>query len=314
MNRVLILFSTILIVCLLLSGCAGGKNPPRPLPRAASEGVFVTARDGTRLFVHADGPSGAPLAVYVLSGYTGINHLTEKDVLSLLSGGKYRVVVIHPRGTGYSEGTRGDLRDISVLLDDYATVINADIATNRQVKTVLYGHSVSTAVALSVIPLIKNVAGVILVNPPYRMKPSPGMTPSFGDYLRYAGYMVFAPHVPVVNMAGDPSSIRNPEERKESEERLRDPLLVKYISMSVMTGSKKLIDGMVIAAKKTDCPLLLIYGTDDSIIERSGCDEIYSAWGGTDKIFHVVEHGPHGKRTVLLSSEIIRKWLKKQAD
>ena len=63
------------------------------------------------------------------------------------------------------------------------------------------------------------------------MKTSKGMTPGVFDYVRYAGYMIFAPHNPIVNMAGNFSEIQNMEEKKEAEAREKDPLLVKYISM-----------------------------------------------------------------------------------
>ena len=51
--------------------------------------------------------------------------------------------------------------------------------------------------------------------------------------------MIFARHKPIVNMAGGPSLIENEEDRKESEQRINDPLLVKHFSMYMMMESKK---------------------------------------------------------------------------
>jgi hypothetical protein len=94
------------------------------------------------------------------------------------------------------------------------------------------------------------------VNPPYKLKSAKGMTPVAGDYLRYIGYFIFAPHVPVVNMAGDPSALENMDDRTESEIRNNDPLLVKYFSMHYMAESKKVMDAMVKSARQSECPLI----------------------------------------------------------
>ncbi len=47
-------------------------------------------------------------------------------------------------------------------------------------------------------------------------------------------------------------------------------------------------------AKKAKYPLLLIYGNDESLVDKSGCDEIFSAWLSM-KQYEVVKNGPHGK-------------------
>ena len=38
------------------------------------------------------------------------------------------------------------------------------------------------------------------------------MSPRVTDYIKYAFYFVFAPHVPIVDMSGDPGLIKNPED------------------------------------------------------------------------------------------------------
>lgn len=304
--------SLIITVMIALGSCASANNPARPLPADPSEGSFVSASDGTKLFVHTYDPAGhSGLSIYVLSGYTGINHRSEKEIIGLLSGGKYRVVVIHPRGTGYSEGTRGDIGDYRGYLNDFIWIINHDIVSNNNRKIVLYGHSISTALALGIAPELNRLDGTILVNPPFKMKASEGMTPGIGDYLKYAFYMIFAPHTPIVNMAGDPAKIKNDEERTETESRLNDPLLVKYISMYVMMESKRLLDNMVRSASNANGALLLLYGAKDSIVERTGCEEIFNAWNDTNREFRTIVDGPHGRSTVVKSGKIIQAWLKK---
>ncbi len=294
-----------------LSSCATMKNFERPLPANESEGTFHATSDGTKIFVHTRLPDGdVSASIYVLSGITGINHRSEKDLIDSLCGGKNRVVVIHPRGTGYSEGKRGDIHDFSKFLADYVEIIHQDVLANgKNGKTILFGHSMSTAVVLHVAEKLSRIDGAVLVNPPFNMKPAKGMSPSTCEYFKYAFYYVFAPHKPVVNMAGNPALIENMAERMEAEARGRDPMLVKYFSLYYMNKSRKMMADMVKKAKKADYPLLLIYGNNDSIVEKSGCDEIFAAWKNPRKQYEIVENGPHGKLTVLKAIDKIQGWI-----
>jgi pimeloyl-ACP methyl ester carboxylesterase len=287
------------------------NNPPRPIPTNLDEGSFIKTSDGTDIFVHTSGLGKANRTIYVISGYTGINHNAEKDVLTRLTGNdENRIVVIHPRGTGYSEGKRGDVKDYDIFIDDFIRIINADIKKqNENHKVILYGHSISTALCLAIQEDLSRINGIILVNPPFIMKKSKGMMPSLLDFLKYAGYMIFAPHSPIVNMAGDPRLIVDEEDRAEAEKRNKDPLLVKYISMYMMLESKKLLDQMAERSKKISCPLLLIYGSEDSLVDRQGCDKIFTCWKGR-KEYEIVKDGPHGSKTVLLAMDRILEWVK----
>lgn len=274
------------------------------------KGVFHTVRDGTQLFIYSKLPlKKSNTTIYIISGITGINHKMEKDIIELLSAGKNRVVVIHPRGTGYSEGKRGDISKFMDFVDDYVEIIADDLKslpTNH--KIILYGHSMSTAIALMVADSLPKMDGIILVNPPYKIKSSKGMTPSIGEFIKYAFYYIFAPHTPIVNMSGNPSKIENEEERREAEMRNQDPLLVKYFSIYFMTESRKIMGKMLDYAKRAKYPLLLIYGNDDSLVDKSGCDEIFSAWLSL-KQYEVVENGTHGEKTVKLSAQKIQTWI-----
>ena len=299
------------LILLMLISCNGIKNSDRPLPENDETGSFVTVRDGVKIFVYEYAPvSDFKNTIYIISGITGINHKSEKDIIELLSNSENRVVVIHPRGTGYSEGKRGDNPDLSDFIGDYVEIIKGDKYfqdSNR--KNILFGHSMSCAIELKVAIELPKTDGLILVNPPYKLKSAKGMSPGFGDYLKYIGYYIFAPQVPVVNMAGDPSVIENEADIKESETRSNDSLLVKYFSMRYMSESKKVMDGMVENAQKADYPLLLLYGDNDMIVDKAGCDEIYSVWKGWNKNYYIIKDGSHGKSTVLKGADIIINWI-----
>jgi alpha-beta hydrolase superfamily lysophospholipase len=288
------------------------KNLDRPKVSSADEGYFFSTKNGCQLFIYEYQPNeNYSTTIFIISGITGINHHLEKDVVEELSNGKNRIVIIHPRGTGYSEGKRGDISDFSDFINDYVEIIKSDkYYYSKQHKIVLFGHSMSTAILLAVADKVENVSGAILVNPPYMLKKAKGMSPSFGQYFKYAWYYLFAKHKPIVNMSGDPTIIENEEDRTESELRMNDPLLVKYFSMHMMIESRKIMKSVINYSKVANYPLLLIYGEKDNIINKKGCDMIFDTWKFERKQYLVIENGTHGKSTVTLASKQIKKWMK----
>ncbi len=301
-----------LLIPLLFNFCTSMKNFDKPELFDKNEGSFFKVRDGFQIFIYDYRPiENYNSTIFIISGITGINHNSEKDIIELLSNKEDRVVVIHPRGTGYSDGARGDISNFNDFINDYSEIIinDKDYGLNQH-KVFLFGHSMSTAVLLAVADNMQNIAGAILVNPPYMLKEAEGMSPSFSQYIEYACYYLFAKHTPIVNMAGDPTNIENEEDRKESESRINDPLLVKYFSMNMMTESKKIMDSMSDFSKTANYPLLLIYGEKDNIVDKKGCDLIFENWKCPNKQYVLIENGSHGKSTVTQANKIIEKWIK----
>lgn len=311
LNKNSIVSGVALVSLSILISCNGMKNIDRPSPEDNEPGKFITMRDGSKIFVYEYTPvNDFKNTIYIISGITGINHKSEKDIIDLLSNNENRVVVIHPRGTGYSEGARGDMADISVFIADYVGIIKGDKFYNDvNRKTFLFGHSMSCAIALKVAVELQKTDGIILVNPAYKLKSAKGMSPGLTEYLKYIGYYIFAPRIPVVNMAGDPLAIENETDRKESEARNNDSLLVKYFSMRSMTESKRLMNAIVENAFKSDYPLLLLYGDNDMIVDKTGCDEIFTVWKGQNKNYEIIKGGSHGKSTVLKGAEVLINWM-----
>jgi len=297
---------------LALCICVPMDHLGKTLPMEAGEGYFLATTDQARLFVYDSRPSqNHTTTVFIISGITGINHHAEKELIRILGNDENRVVVIHPRGTGYSEGKRGDMADFSLFINDYVEIISsdADYQSGRH-QILLYGHSMSTAVLLAVAKKLEQVDGAILVNPPVMMKKAKGMSPGWTDYLKYSWYFMFQKHAPVVNMAGDPSRIENEEDRKESLARNKDSLLVHYFSMYMMMESRKLIRMMPGYAMTADYPLLLIYGENDPIVDKRGCDLIFKAWKCESKQYSCIRNGSHGKSTLILSEKLIQEWIR----
>lgn len=312
-NLFLIILSIVALVCLVLRlSCTAMKNPtPANLP-AHGYGRYETRPDGVRLFIYEFAPvSDYSRTIFIIAGITGINENSEKEVIDILASGGNRVVVIHPRGTGYSEGLRGDCRDFQTIIDDYVAIINDDLAARHSSsQTILFGHSMSCALTMAVAEKRVGAAGIILVNPAYKLKTAKGMSPSLWEYLKYIRYFVFAPHTPIVNMAGDPALIENAEDRTDAQIRGNDPLLVRYFSMYMMMQAKKRMDAMATLAARIDLPLLLLYGDHDAIVDKAGCDEIVARWKNSRKQYSVIADGTHGKSTIVKSAKLLQAWLK----
>ncbi|CEG14061.1 Lysophospholipase (fragment) [groundwater metagenome] len=79
--------------------------------------------------------------------------------------------------------------------------------------------------------------------------------------------------------------------------------------MHYMLESKKVMDAMVKYARQADYPLLLLYGKNDMIVDKAGCDQIFEAWKNPNKNYEIINEGSHGKSTVLKGAEIIINWI-----
>ena len=66
---------------------------------------------------------------------------------------------------------------------------------------------------------------------------------------------------------------------------------------------------MVDRSKMANYPLLLIYGEKDHIVDKKGCDELFSAWKSDKKKYVTVPDGGHGRSTVTLSKKSICDWI-----
>lgn len=63
---------------------------------------FCRADDAIKLFIYEFIPVAEyKSSIFFISGISGINHQAEKDIMELLANNENRIVVIHPRGTGY---------------------------------------------------------------------------------------------------------------------------------------------------------------------------------------------------------------------
>ncbi len=270
---------------------------------------YFMTQDGLRLYYSKYLPDTIQGIVIYITGITGLDSEEQIEFIDTLRAHNFGSYFLHPRGTGYSGGRRGD-ENIERFLSDYQAFAENLRKRYPTLPFFLFGHSMSGAFAIDIAVLNpKSYSGVIVINPAYKYKQSKGAGPGLGDYVKYAFYYLFAPAALVVDMTGDSALVEHPEDAKETASRMNDSLVVKKFSMRYMAASKGIMNRCVGNAKKLDLPLLLIHGEKDEIIDQSGHYEIFKNWRSKDKTMIEVKDGGHGYHVVLWSLDKIAAWL-----
>ena len=299
-----------MLVLACLSACVTKQNPPRPKLPADDVGKLLSV-EGDEIYTREYFLNkNHSQTIYIVSGPTGINHHHETQLIKALLSTDSRVIVIHPFGAGYSEGKRGDSRDFSKIVRSQEGIIISYIQSSPpKHRHILFGHSMSAAVAMAIAAKVQPISGLILINPPYRLEKTPGMSPSARDIMRFAWHVVFARHRTIVDMAGNPKLIQNPDDRAEACTRQNDPLLVRYFSLYYMTQTRKLAKSMGPNATHSRVPLLMLCGDADDLVDDRGCQELVNQWGTSHKRYVSVKGGGHGQSTITRGLPEIQRWV-----
>lgn len=282
---------------LLHIGCASQPlrtTPPLAPPTGA---MFLQTPDAVRLYTLIDGDGARGVAWFVLGPEIGSRPLYPRFSAALRAAG-YAVAIMHPRGTGYSDGPRGDNDDFAKIVDDYRRFAY-ELRTRFTGRPLfLFGHSAGAALALEVAATVDiPIAGLVLVNPAYKLSSADGMGPTFGDYVVYAANYLFRPAALTVDMNSQPLAVRDEDDRDEALAMQRDPLVVRYFSMRYLFAWGGVLDRCVKNAKKTRAPVLLVEGARDVLVDPAGSAEIYGAAATTDKQL-LRSPGGHGSSAV----------------
>lgn len=285
------------------------ETPPEP---AGAETHWLTGTGGVRLFASARLPPTAPPVgiVFIVGGGEVRTAEPYPGFVSALHRAGFGTATVHPRGSGYSGGTRGDVTDYALVVGDLAQGAGwARGLVPASTPLFLFGHSVGGALALELAARWMRPSGVVLVNPAFRLRRSPGMGPSWSDYARYAWYAVFRRAAPVVDMNRSPSLVVDPDDRAEAEAMQRDPLVVRRFSLRYMLGQRRVMARSASNARHTDTPILLVQGTRDSLVDPAGHDEILTAAPNPDRERLVATGGAHGASAVETAADDIVTWL-----
>lgn len=301
-----------LAAALALAGwCVACASYPRltrpPLP-APADAEWLDGGD-VRLFVHAEGPAEPSAVVWFVQGAECHGAPPYPSLREALTDAGVASAFVHLRGTGYSDGLRGDVDRFELLFDDLRRFAAWLDARWPQRPVFVLGHSAGATFALELVAGGFEPAGLVLVNPAFRLQASPGMAPTFGDYLAFMGNAVFRPAALTVDMNSRPEAVRHDGDRVEGQALQADPLVVRYFSMRFMAAQKAVMDRSAENVAKVRAPLLLIQGEQDALVDPKGNDELLAKAGSADRVRHLAPDAGHGSTAVEASVDVIVRWV-----
>jgi alpha-beta hydrolase superfamily lysophospholipase len=209
---------------------------------------------------------------------------------------------------------RGDSDAYDVVLGDSERFL-VELSQLAPGPYFLFGHSAGAAFALHVASRSTHpIAGMVLVNPAYRLKASAGMTPSFGQMLQFAVNLVFRPAALTVDMNSNPDAILFPPDREEGLALQRDPLSVRFFSMRYLLAEQQVLKNSEVAIARIDAPVLFVEGVHDGLVDPTGTDALFRSAKSTDKARLTAPDGGHGSSAVETMVAPILEWLIQRRD
>lgn len=303
------------LICVALAGCAAAPRRAAPPLAPPPDAAWLIGDRGVRLYTDIQVPATPPAAaVYFVLGAEATSLEAYPQFLQSLRQAGIATAVLHARGTGFSDGLRGDLDDFELFLKDQRLGLEHLRKEIPGVPVFLFGHSAGAmfALELGAHPPFA-VAGMVLVNPAYKMHYGEGMGPSAKDYVVYALNYVLRPSALTVDMNSSPERVRQPEDRREGLAMQQDPLVVRYFSMRFMFAQKKVMDRCLNNVAAVHAPLLLVQGSQDSLVDPSGNTEILQAAPDTSKTLLIAPLGGHGASAVETKAGEIVAWLREHS-
>ena len=283
-------------------------GPPVAPPPGAD---FLRGQGDVRLYTSIVG-SGTRGVVWFVLGPEVPRQPPYPRLTAALHEAGFATAVLHPRGTGFSDGVRGDVDDYSLVLSDYRLFL--EHLAGRFSEIFLLGHSAGAALALEIaVAAPTPLAGLVLVNPAWKLTYAKGMGPTFGDYIGYAANRIFRPAALTVDMNRSPSSVAFGPDREEGEAMQRDPLVVRYFSLRYLSAQRTVMNRCPQNVAAVDAPLLLVQGAHDVLVDPASFDALLRAARAADKHKLVAPDGGHGSSAVETIVRQLMAWFTSHA-
>lgn len=292
---------------LMLTACVSHPRLTTPPVAPPPSAEFLRGRGDVRLYTSIEGPGTRGVVWFVLGPETPAQ-LPYARLTAALHETGFATAVVHARGSGFSEGLRGDIDDYALVLSDYRSFL-AHLAP-RFSHVFLFGQSTGAALALELAASPSApLAGVVLVNPAWKLRYGEGMGPTFRDYVTYSVNAVFRRSALTVDMNRSPSLVRFPPDREEAEAMQRDPLVVRYFSLRYLFAQRKVMKRCRKNAAAVRAPLLLVQGAHDALVDPASFDELLQAAEVEDARKLVAPDGGHGSSAVETMVPPLVEWL-----
>jgi len=217
----------------------------------------------SKSFINTETPKGIVIIIHGKGEHSGRYH----EIAEYMAARNLAVYTMDLRGHGKSGGKVGHTSPRSKILSDINLLIDTAQKEHKNIPLFIFGHSMGGNIALDYRMTNQKNANAYIISAPwlYLYEPQPKaidiMVPILANIL---------PKM-TIKTAINPESISSiKEERGEN-----DPLSNSVISLStyrdVLISSKKILK----TASNTKSPMLLLHGTDDSLVSIKGSRELY---------------------------------------
>jgi alpha-beta hydrolase superfamily lysophospholipase len=283
-------------------------KPPVPAPPGAA---YISTPDGTRFYTSITGSATHGIVWFVLGPETP-SQLPYGQLTKALHAAGFATALIHARGTGFSDGVRGDIEDYAVYLSDFQHF--REHLESRSSRIFLFGQSVGAALALEIAASVPmQFAGLVLVNPAWKLTYAKGMRPTLRDFAAYAANYLFRPSDLTVDMNREPKAIQFIPDRLEGEAMQRDPCVVRYFSLRFVLGQRKIMKRCLKNLTALQAPILLVQGAHDALVDPLSFDLLLRAARASDKHKIIAPAGGHGSSAVETIVQPIMDWFLSRA-
>jgi alpha-beta hydrolase superfamily lysophospholipase len=266
------------------------------------------AKDGIKLFGQSWKADNDLKKLIILVHGLG-EHCSRYEHWALLFNNKgYSVISMDLHGHGQSEGKRGHVKSLDVLLDDIDVLFEKSDELFPGYKKILYGHSMGGNLVLNhVIKRNRRINAVIVTSPWLKLVSEPSSL-----VLKITGFLkIILPSLTISNqlkaeqISHDPEVVRNYE---------RDPLNHDRISLKMF---HEVYQGGYHALRnvyKINCPFLIMHGTNDTICSPKASEDyvLNTSNRARLKLWENQYHELHNEFIKEEAHSYIIRWLEEQ--
>lgn len=224
------------------------------------------AKDGAKLFAQSWKPGNDLKKLIILVHGLGEHCSRYEHWARLFNNKGYSVLSMDLHGHGRSEGKRGHIKSLDVLLDDIDILLNKSEELFPGFKKILYGHSMGSLVLNHIICRNRPVEAVIVTSPWFKLYKEPSaLILNITAFLKnILPSLTVSNQIKAEQISHDPEVVRNYE---------RDPLNHDRISLKMF---HELYHAGYYALRnvyKINYPLLIMHGTDDTITSPKASED-----------------------------------------